>query len=387
MPIYETTIRGKRRWVADLGRINGRRIRRFHKRKAEAETDVEAHELQRKQAGDVWLGLTASERLEASQVIALARDRGLTIRKVWDHFVETSKMVEIKSVPLSEAIHLIALSKAGGGCRPIYIQKLKAYLVRFARGREKMLVSSITKEMLNAWLDNRKVKPVTIKSERRWLSTFLSFCIRRGWARENFVDSMEEIRIDKVAPKIFTPREAAKILVWSRRRRPQCLAYLTLGIFAGIRPNELGRLGWDSINMDEGVVIVDAAASKVRSRRIIHLHPTALAWLKIAKKMNSAMPMGEGRKKEMLAAMHKALGIKWHTDIMRHTAASYMVASRVDLAAVSADLGNSPTILLNHYRQLVAKKDAERFWNLKPRESLKPVPKLKTLPKPRRSRA
>jgi hypothetical protein len=52
--------------------------------------------------------------------------------------------------------------------------------------------------------------------------------------------------------------------------------------------------------------------------------------------------------------------------VLRHTHASMRIAAGDTPDRVAADLGNSVSILLTHYRELVRREDAEEFWRLRP---------------------
>lgn len=153
-----------------------------------------------------------------------------------------------------------------------------------------------------------------------------------------------------------------------KRNSPRGLAWFALALLAGVRPEEADRLQWSDIDLDRGMVTVDAAASKVRSRRIIHLMPAAVAWLKSARKLGAEMGVPRITRRRYLRAVRAKLGFeKWPTDLLRHTAASYLLAHHQDAGKVALELGNSPAVLFRHYRELVTREAAERFWNLKPR--------------------
>ncbi|MCP5523587.1 MAG: hypothetical protein H7A46_18775 [Verrucomicrobiales bacterium] len=63
--------------------------------------------------------------------------------------------------------------------------------------------------------------------------------------------------------------------------------------------------------------------------------------------------------------MRDRLGFKaWPQDVLRHTAASQLLALRKDAAAVALELGNSPQVLLTHYRELVTREQAAEFWGI-----------------------
>lgn len=62
----------------------------------------------------------------------------------------------------------------------------------------------------------------------------------------------------------------------------------------------------------------------------------------------------------------EAADVTWSQDVLRHTHASMRLAAGDDAGRVAADMGNSVGVLLTHYRELVTREDAERFWALRP---------------------
>ncbi len=65
--------------------------------------------------------------------------------------------------------------------------------------------------------------------------------------------------------------------------------------------------------------------------------------------------------------MRKNLGFKeWPKDILRQTCTSMLMAVWQDEGKVAASLGNSPAILHAHYRELVSRAEAKRFWAIGP---------------------
>ena len=111
---------------------------------------------------------------------------------------------------------------------------------------------------------------------------------------------------------------------------------------------------------------VDAAASKVRWRRLVYFTPCAVKWLTKAKALNASLPIPRQTRRRALALMGAKLGLKaWPKDILRHTCASMLMADRGrDEGKVAASLGNSPTILHAHYREFVTRAEAKRFWGI-----------------------
>jgi len=50
----------------------------------------------------------------------------------------------------------------------------------------------------------------------------------------------------------------------------------------------------------------------------------------------------------------------WPKGLRRHTAAAHLLARKQDAAAVALELGNSPRVLLTHYRELVIREQANK---------------------------
>lgn len=358
-------------WVADHGRMNGRRRRRFFRTKEQAKADLDTVALQRQQAGDVWLALSNAERIEAAQVIDAARKRGLTMRQVWDAFLAAGEAAPPEPVELGDAVETFIGAKETNGHRDKYIESLRYSLGLFARGREATPLHAVTLADIDEHLDGMS-QPATKQSARRRLCTFFSFSLRRGWVRDNPVKRVDPVRLIQRPPCILSVRQAARVLAWTRRHRPDAMAVVTLSMLAGIRPWELYGVTWADVNLDEGFVVVSAAASKVAQRRIVHMESSAVAWMRLAKQMDARLPSTPFLARKLLPALAEALGFeRWPHDVLRHTAASYMLAHARDAAAVALELGNSVDILMRHYRELVSRRDAARFWALTPRRWIK----------------
>src|SRR5262249_2670977 len=59
--------------------------------------------------------------------------------------------------------------------------------------------------------------------------------------------------------------------------------------------------------------------------------------------------------------------VRWPTNGLRHSFASYRLAAIHDAPRVAAELGHaSPQMLYSTYRELVLPEEAERYWKLVP---------------------
>lgn len=280
----------------------------------------------------------------------------------------------VKDITLGDAIAALHVAKSSANYRPLYVKGLRSYLNLFARGREQLPLRTFTVETIEEWFASRNDAKSTQISDTGRLSALFAFGVRREWIEKNPCRLMEKPRIEHKPPRILTVLQAALILDWCKRRKPNQLAFFTLALFAGVRPEELSRLTWQSINLEDGIVTIDAAASKVHRRRIITLEPTALAWLKLAHEHRALLPVTRITRRRYLDHVQKVLGIEggWPQDCLRHTAASFLMAKHADAGKVADGLGNSARILLRNYRNLVTRADCEAFWSFLP-DSPRPV--------------
>jgi site-specific recombinase XerD len=349
----------------DLRAVGGGQ--RFFATEKEAKETAKAATKDRLEVGREWADLPSHERLKVVRVLDEMKSSGTTLETVWAAWKAKEFAAPPSGPTLGAAITQLVVAKREANLRSAYVDGLEDYLEAFAKGREKTPVDAITADDILGWFAARAEKPATKASNIGRLSALFTFAVRRRWRKDNPVDVVERPRLEGRPPQILTVRQAAKVLVWVKRKHPKGLAWFALALMAGIRPEECDRISWDVVNLKDGIVTVDAAASKVRRRRIIHLQPAALAWLKLAKELKSDLPLAFITRRRYLRALRDKLGFAaWPQDILRHTCASYLMAHWQDAGRVAAELGNSAGILLRHYRELVRKQDAERFWALIP---------------------
>lgn len=285
---------------------------------------------------------------------------------VADIILEVDSSRPATVVTLGGGIVVLLAAKSAANFRPRYVNSLRSYLGLFARGRENMPIADITVEVLELWFASRKEAPSSQRGNLGRLGSLFAFAERRFWITRNPMRQLEKIRIDRKPPKILTVEQAERLMEWAMRRYPKSLAFFTLALFGGIRPQELEAVTWE--NVGAGIVTVDAAASKVRRRRIVHLNENAIEWLNFARELGALLPFGINKRVRTLqkAAVHLGFEAGWCQDILRHSCASYWLATRNDVGAVSRELGNSPSILLNHYFELVSAESALAFWSIRP---------------------
>jgi integrase len=212
------------------------------------------------------------------------------------------------------------------------------------------------------------------------VSQLYRYAGKHGWCPENLVARLTRPQTRAGIPHHLSVEQAARLLTQAAEHN--LVAFVALGLFAGIRPDEIRRLTWDKVKFENRVVILDQTATKTGQHRVVELHPTALAWLKTCRKSSGRIvDLPEITFKRQWKALRHAAGFKqWSNDDMRHTAATYSCALTGDYAKVAAELGHDVRVLHRHYRGLATKPEAERFYKLTPAKVSKG--KIVTMPAP-----
>lgn len=266
--------------------------------------------------------------------------------------------------PIGAAIEACIRSKKEANRRPVYINELNRMLRSFTLGVEELPVSMVSQQDVENWLATKPWAPATRRSAMTRLSAFFSFAVRRGWIGFNPVTRLDPVIVEPKPPRIFTPDEAENYLTAVWQTAPVLLPCTVLGLYAGLRTAEIQKISWADIDLDRGFIRVDACVSKVRQRRIVPLEPKAVGLLAplVGRRLN--VPRWSQRMPRMRVALR--MGWMQPSNILRATAASYLLALHQDCGKVARMLGHSPDVLLRFYADLVTPEDCAAFWNIRP---------------------
>lgn len=261
------------------------------------------------------------------------------------------------AITLESAIGKVLVSKTVSGRRAVYIKSLGYYLRRFAKTREHLPLAEISTEEIERHLKDFSGHSRATHLHR--LSTLFSFAVRREWIADNPCARVERIMLERKTPRILTPEQCRKLF---RKTPAHCRPYLVMCLYAGIRPSEALRLKWEDVCLKRKTITVNAAASKVRQRRVVPLPDCAVRMLARLQRESGPVSLSLITVRRWRRKVRAGMG-GWPADILRHTAASYLLAWHQDAGKVATWLGNSPAILLTHYNGMATREDAELFFS------------------------
>jgi integrase len=225
------------------------------------------------------------------------------------------------------------------------------------------MVAEVTTKLVDDWLASLPLAPVTRNTFRRDLRTLFSFCVTRRYAAENPVTKTRRAKEVDNTVAILSPAEVSGLL---SAADDATLPYWSIGAFAGLRRAEIERLDWKDIDLNSDLIDVKTRNSKTTTRRLVTIQPNLHAWLTPHRSI--AGPVCPDMLRVRLETDRECCGLlqKWPQNGLRHSFGSYHLARFNDAAALALQMGNSPEMILKHYRQLVKPKAAEAYWNIMP---------------------
>lgn len=269
--------------------------------------------------------------------------------------------LELKTVP--DAVQELLEAKRSKGRSELYLQDLRVRLERVARAFPGPL-AELNHERIDGFLVRMQAGPRSKNNFRRVIGTLLRFGQIRGYVAKDhpgisFVEKATQTEGEVV---VFKPGEMRQLL---DHAGPELVPALALCGFAGIRPEEVKRLGWESIHLDEGHIEIRAAMAKTKVRRLIPITDNLRAWLLPHRKASGPVQPFSNLCNQFLK-LARRLGMPWKRNGLRHSFISYRVALTRDVASVAIEAGNSPAIISRNYLKCVTAEEAGRWFEIRP---------------------
>jgi len=201
------------------------------------------------------------------------------------------------------------------------------------------------------------------------LSAFFSFCQSKQWISSNPCAGIK-VKIPRHDVVLLSVDQCEQLLrnAQASEHNAILVPYVSICLFAGLRPFECRHLDWSNIDLEAGHIFVEASTSKKRESRYTQIEPTLAQWLKPYAKPNGRICGANFRRQWEMLIAQSGFGPKhpWPQDCLRHTGASMLLGLKSDRALVAHELGTSIEVLRRFYIQPVTKAEVERFWGLRP---------------------
>jgi integrase len=238
-------------------------------------------------------------------------------------------------------------------------------------------LGAITLAHINEYLMLHASSPGTHNTKRKHLCTFFNFCVAHDWIGKNPVDKVVRKK-ETIEVHVATPEQVRCLLLHtydclSEPAASSMRAYLSLAAFAGIRPEEIHRLDWRDINLQENVVYISKAASKTNDDREVPILPNCRAWLMTCTERTGPVAPSTSLTGRLLK-LREACGIEtwrkpgapWPHDVLRHTFGSSWLAIHKNRPLLAEIMGNSVPVITKHYKRTLSVAQAEALFSIMP---------------------
>lgn len=348
--------------------VNGRQVQKRVKNEAQAKQWILTMELERTDAN----ALTSPQMNDAANAMMLLKQKGidLSLLAVAEYYV---KHAFNGVVTIGEAIDEYLLRTKSR----VSAKTLKGYegiLQRFSADvGEDTKVASLTRADAIRWLDSWNAKPGTWMANQRALSKFYNESLKMDFCSFNPFSNLDKPKMPPPKREFLSVEETRAALQSVLKRQPRFIHFLTLGLFAGIRPVESVRLKKQHFNEKTGFIHIDPFVAKSHSfkERMVRINPTLMAWLKAYPFDDAPIPTEDiNYADRKIRECAEKDGWKRTHDVFRHTFGTYEFARTGNSAETATMMGHSEAVGMKHYRGRVTKEDALKFFAIRPKEKV-----------------
>jgi site-specific recombinase XerD len=362
----------------------GKRERHYFKTLKDAQAAAKGLKKNAAEFGHRSQAIKPSLAEDATAAAALLEPWGVSLLEA-ARIVAAIRAKESASCILSDAV--TAWLSDCEGLRPKTQQGYKHTGNRLKAALGNRLLATLTAEELQKALAPAGTPATAAAGHLRTGKAFWRWCAEKGWCD---ADSFKAVKLPKSTAEkgeigILAPAEVETLLRTAETHFPQAVASFALQLFAGIRVEEIARMESKHVTPDG----IDLPASVTKKGRRRHITPSATlaAWL--AKHPFEPCP----NLRETSAAVRRLAGWdvvsvilnervrvgtmdalddptlgRWPQNALRHSHASYAVASGVPLESLLFEFGHAgnPSLLRQHYVGRASKKQALEFFAIMP---------------------
>lgn len=351
-------------YCVDLGTIHGKRRCEFFGTKTEADDRASALRAERKQLGEDAFALTPEQKRDAVTAFRRLNGQVVTLTELVGFWLDRTAGTPRS---LSQVQDELLKAQEERGLRAASLTGTRTRYAKFIEGYSDYAIGEISSLDIKRYLDccarhgNLTTKAGTI----RYLSVLFNFAMKRGYLKKNPMDQIERPRLKYKVPEFLGVDQVDAIFREAMRSDPAIVAKFALGFFAGIRPEELKRLEWSDINVENRLVTIRAEVAKCGVPRHVTMSDNLKDWMMFPHRANFCVNGFDDRRKKIC----QTVGIDiWPHDAMRHTFATMHLAAFENADKTAFELGHTQGVklLYRHYRGLATKADAERYWRIEP---------------------
>jgi integrase len=365
--LYEVRKNGRTYWRLRTPDPSGTGFReRQFSAQAEAQTAFDLSYTQLLNHGVKAGNLSEIERADASNAINLLQPFEVSLTEVAKYYIRHHANLRDSRSVADVAAELLKI-KNRDNLSHRYTLDLHQRLRRFVQTFGSRKIAEVSGAEIDSWLRDLNVGALARNTYLARLNLLFTFACRRRWCISNPLSDTEKGRWKGADPGILSPEKFARLL---ENASPETLPYWAIGGFAGLRAAELGRLEWQDIDFEGGLVEVTRSKSKTAARRHVAIRPALAAWLSPYRQQVTGKVCPANLRNRLEADRGRAGIENWPTNALRHSFASYCLEYFKRPGELTVEMGHTDEALVaRFYRKRVRPEAAQAWWSIMPPET------------------
>jgi len=262
-------------------------------------------------------------------------------------------------------------------------QSLRVRLRHVARSLGDRTMRSITAVQIDEWLSglarqrrpkgthgkaHYELTPHALNHYRGALATFFRHAAEVGWVSSNPVKAVKRAVSVRVAPEVYTPEQAARVMWTALTQEPGVLPVITLQMFAGLRLVEAARMDLAGVVSPHTVLAGSFLVNQSKTGpRMVTINDALQAWIEVSP--NQSGPAWSGSLDNLRNRLKKILqesGVKMNIESPRMTYLRHRLQQTGNIAQVATEGGVRFALLetLTHFPDTT--EESESFFSLNP---------------------
>lgn len=261
--------------------------------------------------------------------------------------------------------------------------RLQRFLKAF--GGEPIRSFGVREREIRDYLTNNFANPQTLQNHRATLQSFFAWAEEQKYLAGNPARPWTQQKQQLLAyskqhkPGILRPTQLGDLLHLAESHDPEMIAYLAIGGYSGVRPDELSKLRWEDVKQD--IIHIPASISKTGDESELSIHAPLARWLEVSRKSSgSVAPTNCARRRlQLWRRLHGAVASQagepkktnfpdWPNDALRHSYGSYRFRATRDIALVCREMRHEdPATFRKHYlHRGLTVQEAEEYFAARP---------------------
>jgi len=340
--------------------------------------------------------ITTAEILDAQEAINLLKGSGINSSLKELALYAIPRLSKTKLSTLGPIIQHILELKKRKGCRSRTLSTYRSRWNLLLDHFGDITAQDISVERMEIFLNGVSQDGRTVQNYFTDINNLFKVAKNEGLIIDNPLDSLTDSRKDalfqtalkseKDPPEIYLVEEAEKLLIAClNAEHPILFDWLpcvALGLFCGLRTNEIRNLTWNEVHLDRDKPFVHISSKIAKKRRIrnIEISQNAAKWFRLARKsegkvfpFNGSSPYDRRRK-----LVHKIAGVALKNNGMRDSYGSYHLDLYKKPNETSLNMGHKQgdQELFDHYRRAVLDGEGRRYFNIHPPEGTAKIVKF-----------